>query len=400
MMPETQREIQFPVMRVEQPIGSFYFGKMTAKDLVDISWFDVRQLSGDDDLDEYLGIQRKVSEKRVREIAQYVELPDATFPSAVILAVQGRCASLESLPEGCGTDFFTMKLRNIPGEHGVGETVLFRGIARVLDGQHRIRGLKDSVIDLNKFEVNVCIFVEADLADQASIFATVNLAQTKVNKSLVFDLLSYSKSRSPDRTCHSVVVALDRSEKSPFHRRIKRLGVATEGRFGEVLTQATVVQALLPYITRDLMKDRLIGKTNKEWGSAGTFDPKVLIFRDWFLNDRDDEIARQIMHYFEAVRRRWPIAWDSVERGNMLPRTNGFKAFMHFLRPCYNMLGSGELVTMKHFLSVFEKVELSDRDFNTERFLPGSAGERALFRTLMQQSGLDGFEDDETLPTL
>ena len=222
MIEESNRGIEFPVMRISQPIGDFYVGKMSAKDLVDISWFDIRRLSGDSDLDQYLGIQRRVSSTRVSEIAKYVRLSDATFPTAVILAVEGRCTEIQSIEYGDlpGT-FFIMNLSNKTGDLDDDNTILFRGIARVLDGQHRIIGLKESGLQLETFHVNVCIFVDADIADQASIFATVNLAQTKVNRSLVYDLLSYSRARSPERTCHTVTVNLDRTEKSPFYRRIR-----------------------------------------------------------------------------------------------------------------------------------------------------------------------------------
>ena len=393
MSRETEREVNFPVMRVSQPIGDFYVGKMQARDLVDISWFDVRRLVGDSELDQYLGIQRRLSVERVREIGKYVGLSDATFPTAVILAVEGRYTELRSVDTSQSPEtFFRMTLRNRPGDLDNDETVLFRGIARVLDGQHRIAGLKESSLELDSFEVNVCVFVDADIADQASIFATVNLAQTKVNRSLVYDLLSYSTSRSPERSCHTVAITLDRLESSPFYRRIKRLGVSTEGRFGEVLTQATVVRAILPYVSNDVLKDRDIGKRVGRWLREDKYDRERLMFREWFVGERDDEIAKQIMHYFEAVRRRWPEAWENIDRGNMLPRTNGFRAFMSFLRPAYNALRQEEFVKMARFLELFQSVELDDGDFNTQRYIPGSTGERALFRELMAQTDLGGFE--------
>ena len=110
------------------------------------------------------------------------------------------------------------------------------------------------------FRINVAVFVGVDDATKADIFSTVNLAQTKVNKSLVYDLFSLQKSRSSEKTCHEIVVALDEMEESPFYQRIKQLGSATDGRFGETLSQATVVRGLLPYITDDALTDRDIGK--------------------------------------------------------------------------------------------------------------------------------------------
>ena len=392
MINEPKRQVQFSVMRISQPIGDFYVGKMSARDLIDISWFDIRRLAGDSDLDQYLGIQRKVNPTRVSEIKKYVGLTDATFPTAVILAVEGKCAELHELDlaDEDGT-FFTMKLVNYPGDPSDPDTMLFKGIARVLDGQHRISGLRESSIDLDSFEVNVCVFVDADIADQASIFATVNLAQTKVNRSLVYDLMSYSKSRSPERTCHAITVTLDQVEESPFFSRIKRLGVSTAGRFGEVLTQATVVKSLLPYISNDVLKDRDIGKRLGNWPKNESYDQERLLFRKWFIEGNDQQIVRQIMHYFEAVKRRWPDAWKSTDRGNMLPRTNGFRAFMSFLRPAYNELRHDDFVKMSSFLELLKQVSLEDKDFNTQKYVPGSTGERALFHDLMEQTNLGGY---------
>src|SRR5690606_13459203 len=95
------------------------------------------------------------------------------------------------------------------------------------------------------FQINVSIFVGIDLPEQAKIFATVNLAQTKVNKSLVYDLEALARKRNPYKTCHHVAVALDSNEDSPLYQRIKRLGVATPGRAYEPLTQASFVEALV-----------------------------------------------------------------------------------------------------------------------------------------------------------
>ena len=98
--------------------------------------------------------------------------------------------------------------------------------------------------------------MDIDIAEQAFIFSTVNLAQTKVNRSLVYDLYDLAKARSPQKVCHMIAVALDTHENSPFHQRIKRLGVATKGRYRETINQATFVQALMKYTSNTEMKDR------------------------------------------------------------------------------------------------------------------------------------------------
>ena len=59
------------------------------------------------------------------------------------------------------------------------------------------------------FDILVSLFVGSDIADQAHVFATVNLEQTKVGKSLAIDLFELARTRSPIKTCHNVAVALD-----------------------------------------------------------------------------------------------------------------------------------------------------------------------------------------------
>jgi DGQHR domain-containing protein len=224
---EDSKSIKINVLKATQPIGDFYIGSMDSKTLCDITEFDIRHLVRENEIESYLGIQRRLDPKRVEEIAEYVRTTDACFPTAVILAVPAACALYDEKSR-------QLTLSNVPDPEEGHEPVIFKDIARVLDGQHRIEGLRG--FSDRTFEVNVCIFVELDIAEQAYIFATVNLAQTRVNKSLVYDLFDLAKLRSPQKVCHNIAVALDGTDKSPLYQRIKRLGVATEGRYGETIT--------------------------------------------------------------------------------------------------------------------------------------------------------------------
>ena len=268
------------------------------------------------------------------------------------------------------------------------ERVFFRGIARVIDGQHRIAGLEGYVGE--KFDIAVTVLVGMDIADQAYVFSTVNLAQTKVNPSLAYDLYSFAKARSPQKTCHNIAVALDQHEKSPLYQRIKRLGVATAGRFDETITQATFVRALLPYISSDPVIDRDTLLRGQKLTKVSGADIRRLIFRNLFVDDQDLKIMDVVWNYFSAVMARWPDAWREVRReGNMLNRTNGFRAFTRFLRPAYlSVARPGEVPSKEDFETLLKKVRLQDREFDTTTFVPGSGGEARLVRTLLEQSGV------------
>lgn len=382
MYPESPQNISFPCIKVIQPIGEFYIASIGSKTLIDITHFDVRRiLKGERDIESYLGIQRPLNKKRVEEISRYVNTLDACFPTAVILAVPGVCAYYDGKKNKMTlSNYFPSNEEN---------PIYFKDIAKVLDGQHRIEGLR--AYAGNSFNINVSIFIDADIADQAYIFSTVNLAQTKVNRSLVYDLFDLARSRSPQKTCHNIAVALDQNEKTPFYKRIKRLGVSTDGRFNETITQATFVQSLITYISRpkDQMIDRDLYLRGKEPQKASADELRTLIFRNMFIEKKDLEISDIIWNYFDAVKERWPVAWNSTGTGIMLNKTNGFRGFMRFLRPAYlNFTAPGGIPTKEQFVSLLRKIQLRDEDFNIDKFKPGTSGESELYNTLIKESKL------------
>jgi DGQHR domain-containing protein len=365
---------------VQQPIGEFFIGAISASELCEITWTDVRRIEGERGFETYLGIQRPLNPSRVRDIANYVKSPDACFPTAVILSIPGTCASYDP-----GKGMMTLSEYFDPDNSE--ENVEYSQIAKVIDGQHRIEGLRN--FDGKRFEVNVSIFIDMDIADQAYLFSTVNLAQTKVNRSLVYDLYELAKTRSPQKTCHEMAVALDQHEKSPLHQRIKRLGVSTEGRFNETITQATFVKSVLTYISEYPLIDRNLLMQRKKPKPADEQTSKKLIFRNMFLEENDLAITDIVWNYFEAVRNRWPTAWTNFGRGSMLNKTNGFRALMRFLRPSYlHLCAPGNVPSENDFLNIFRKTELGDDYFTTDRFKPGTSGESLLFHELCASTGI------------
>jgi DGQHR domain-containing protein len=370
-----------PVLRVSQPIGSFFIGVIDCKRLCEITDFDVRRLIKERDFEKYLGIQRPLDKSRVKEIREYVGTSDACFPTGVILSVRAECAKYDEQSR-------SLELSNHIDTEDSDRTILYRQIAKVIDGQHRIEGLKES--EGLEFDINISIFVDIDVAQEGYIFSTVNLAQTKVNRSLAYDLYDLAKAKSPQKFCHNAAVALDKGKDSALYHRIKRLGVATEGRFGETITQATFVDSLMRYISKNPMSDRDVYLKGGTPSKASTEESKQLIFRNMLIENRDLEIVDVLWNYFYAVRARWSVAWDSSERGDMLSKTNGFRALMRFLGPAYLSIARkiGEVPSKTQFEKLFAEIQMTDADFNIERYVPGTSGEAALFKAFKEKSGL------------
>jgi DGQHR domain-containing protein len=255
-------------------------------------------------------------------------------------------------------------------------------VAKIIDGQHRIAGLRDFN---GTFQLNVTVFVDMDISDQAMLFSTINLKQTRVHKSLAYDLYEFAHSRSPQKTCHNIAKLLNKEEGSAFKDKIKILGRATPGKPFETLTQATFVEKLLFYISSNPMQDRNILKQSKKLSREEKPETR-LIFRNMFIDKKDAEIARILYNYFGAVAKRWPNAWWSTNRSDILSRTTGFTALMRLLGDIYPIIERPEQVISESvFNKVFAKMELNESSFTTDVYNPGGGGQTALYRDLLDQ---------------
>lgn len=357
--------IEFDCIKITQPIGTFYIGVIDSSDLLKISYADIRRIEKRD-VEKYLGIQRPLVDKRVSELHRYVNLIDATFPSSIILAISSQ--DIEYDQDKC-----QMRIR------------AEENIAKIIDGQHRIAGLEK--FQGRKFQLNLTIFIDMDLEDQAMVFSTINLKQTKVNKSLAYDLYDLAKSRSPQKTCHNIAKLVNSKKGSPFFNKVRILGL-TEDK-GETITQATFVESLIQYISGDPMNDRDLLKRGKKLEKISMEEAQKYIFRNLFIEDKDAVIASIIWNYFSAVEQRWTHAWREVRRGNILNKSTGFKSLMKFLRPVYLSFSKpGEIISKDSFSEIFKEIDLADADFNIEKYKPGGIGESVLYKDLIRKSGL------------
>ncbi len=373
---QTDQVIKIKCIQATQPIGQMYVGVMDSEDLVYISYADVRRLREDSDnreIEDYIGIQRKLDTKREKDIGKYVNLIDASFPNSIILAIDSDNAEYDEK-----TGILTIQYKD--------------SVAKVLDGQHRIAGLQHYERD-EPFECIVTIYIDMELEDQAILFSTINKEQKNVSSSLVSDLFAFANSRSPQKTAHNVIRALNKKEGSPFYKKIKILGTA-ENKELETITQSTFAKALIKYISKDPQLDRDFYKRNIDNDSklplAEGKDAERYFLRNVFINDESDfKIAQIIFNYFHAVQKKWPSAWNELEPSIILNRSTGFIALMRFLKHAYQSFNQpGEIITKDQFYSIFESMTLENSDFNKDRYLPGSSGQGQLYRDLLEQSGL------------
>lgn len=373
-------------IEIKQPIGKLYIANIRCEDLLDIAKYDIRRIINEEgtNLDTYFGIQRKPSPGRLKEISEYVGFVDATFPSSIVVAI----STFKDIKDD-------ILVKNIIIEENTLSIRKSQEIAQIIDGQHRLLGLQKALDDnllfndkIKDFELVVTIYVDMDIENQSMVFSTINKAQTKVNKSLVFDLYDLSNSRSPYRTAHNIVRVLNENQKSPLKDKVKMLGLS-EDPLNETVAQATLVDCIVEYISKSPLKDRDVLKRGEKL-NLGT--DKKLFFREWFKNESDIKIVQVILNYFNSINNKWTIPWNE---NTILVKSTGIIAFMKF----FNFLIQNKfldnnkqfldrIISVEEFDEVFKNIDINDKDFNNENYPAGGIGQSKLKNELIDKSGI------------
>lgn len=380
----SDQTLQFTAIRLTQPIGELFVGKISSDKLASLAKADIRRITSRE-LEKMSGIQRGLNSARVSDIAKYIETVDASFPNAFILNLN--------------SEFLNEAPKEIANNCGDGTNVFCFEIATnerafsIIDGQHRLSGFQKA--DVEVFDLIIAFFVDLPIEDQAYLFSTINVTQQKVNKSLVYDLFDVSESRSPQRTAHLVTKALNTDEDSPLYRRIKLLGIAPK--FGDEvlykapLSQGTVAQRIVEAISSDPMSDRDTVRRGNQIALNASDIEKGLIFRKFFAEEKDWAILRIMKNYFRAVAEAFPDLWEKQD--NPLSKTIGYGALMRLLVDAFAKGTKENDVSYEFFSSLMKTLkENSEKDqeasLTFESFPAAGSGESKLYGKLKEWAEL------------
>jgi DGQHR domain-containing protein len=210
---------------------------------------------------------------------------------------------------------------------------------------------------------------------------------------LAADLFEFAKSRSPQKTCHTIARVLDQQKESPFYKKIKILGTANDTE-KETITQDTFVKGIMQYISKDPQGDRQIYKANSLLFSknkpayAEPKDSDKLFLRKLFIDDETDtQITQLMINYFQAVQSKWPYSWDTVVNNNILNKSTGFIALMKFFKDAVLRLRKSEIdiVSKDAFIKLLETINIDDNSFTNQIYLPGKKGQSTLYKELIDK---------------
>lgn len=357
--------LKLKIIEIKQPFGTFYAAKIKASDLLLIAEADPYRI---DENGNYSGIQRSRNDKRVKEISEYLKGQESALPNSIIIAgntVDNEDEKIKWRIISEGDDkFLVIPKGKINGT--------------IIDGQHRVNGFKYLTLDKQEeYELLCSIYLDIPNPYQAFLFATINMNQKKVDKSLAYELYGYnlddenSESWSTEKAAVFITRKLNFEEKSIFRHHII---VAAEN--DEILfdvrpkdqdwsiSTASIVDGILSLITSNAKKDRDILQQlplNKRVRSSLINDNSPL--RKYYKESNDKLVYTIVNNFFHASYKCF------YKKDSFLFKTIGIQAQFNLLKQILvRKLEVDKDISIEYFYNILEvcnSIDFSDNYYST-----------------------------------
>lgn len=343
------------VILIEQNGMEFYIGSINFKDFK--NKFEIVRRKENDN-----GVQRNLDKNRLDNLREFIKTGNSIFPQPIIVSLNNDMYDIKQNINYNNNDNNNIFQLNINEDNSI--------IGEIIDGQHRWEGLKESMLD--DIILPIIFFLDISLYEKAYIFKTINANQKPISKSHLFDLYELSENRSPEKIMHIIVKRLNDDKDSPFYKRVKMLGKATDKR--ETISQGTMITYLLKFITLNSEKDRLILERNEI-----IKDNEKCPLRKFFIENKDEIILKVIYNFFLVLKELFRDEWDNVNEYVFL-KTVGFGGLCRFARTVIAKQRIEKDLSKEALKRVFEKV---DRNylldiFKSDNKLMGEAGQKII----------------------
>jgi DNA phosphorothioation-associated DGQHR protein 1 len=284
-----------------------------------------------------LGAQRPSSTRRAKEIAKYINTVEAAFPNSIILAANyinyGELQEDETKRwhvEALDGGFYQLVIPT-------GETM-----SSVIDGQHRLLGFDYCEPHRKSMELLCAVYKDLPHPYQAYLFATININQRRVDKSLAYEQFGYNLddedrgSWAPDKLAVYFSRRLNLDPQSPFHGRIRVAPMNSELLFPSgdppdwQVSTACVVEGIAKLISqnpkrdRDLLHLKAIGARDRR-----SLPKDDAPWREQYLEERDKEVYEGLVTFFTLAKK---YLWDAAIPQSYIRKTVGIQALFDLLR--------------------------------------------------------------------
>ncbi len=333
--------LELPALKVIQPLGDFFIIKLSPEELLSISFSE--PMAYINERGQVKGSQRKKDEKRLTEIARYIDSVEMAFPNSIILAANYTQLGTVSMDE---SERWRIEENT---DCGIVKIIIPKKIklAAIIDGQHRLNAFEYVTKQERFTDLQLVCSVYFDLPNsyQAFLFATINSNQKKVDRSLALEQFGFNVDDEPEKawTPEKLAVFISRKlnidSESPFCKHIKVAPLNPENLFNDdfktdwVVSTATIVDGILSLISSNPKRDRidmqqksiLTGRNREMILNRKDLSP----MRHFFVKGNDQIIYDCIKLYFNSVK---TILWSKAQPDSYILKTVGIQALFDILK--------------------------------------------------------------------
>jgi DNA phosphorothioation-associated DGQHR protein 1 len=391
---------KYNILEIKQPLGTFYVFKISAFELLQLVDTDPYYITLKNNKFSTEGIQRRFNEDRSREIAKFLKSKESALPNSIIIA--GNTKLLEEhnqweikkeINNNCSNHYLEIPELQINGT--------------VIDGQHRLFSFKHLSIEEQKnYELLCTLYLDLPNPYQAYVFASINMNQRKVDKSLAYELYGYdlddedSSKWSPEKVSVYLTRKLNLDEQSIFKGHI--LLAANNDEILEELSgsnssewsisTSAMVEGVLSLITNNAKNDRdqLQMRFEKERNRSVLSKIRSSApLRKYYLENNDLLTYTILINYFKA-------SYDSLYKVNsILFKTVGIQVQFIVLNKILKKIDEDKNISVEYFREksneYLSKVEYID--FGDSFFQLSGIGKTRMKNTLLIAMGLMTLED-------
>ncbi len=375
------------IIKISQPLGTFYVASINADDLLKVVEPNPYRANIDG---SYTGIQRPEDPKRLREISEYLSGVESAMPNSIIIAANTH----SQLDE----DSWQIKVEENKEYLMIPKDIINGSI---IDGQHRLKGFQFiSKEKRQNYNLLCSIYMGLPNPYQAYLFATININQKSVDKSLAYNLYGYnldeenSISWSPEKAAVNIVRKLNRDEQTVFFQRITIAAENSELLFNEnpkskdwFVSTAALVDGILSLISSNPKKDRdKLQLYNLKDRVRSVLDTDNTTLRDFYLNDNDLFTFTCIKNFFNASNR------ILYKKGSYLFKTVGIQAQFKLLSEILKKYSLPQKdISENFFVQILQKC--SSIDFSDNFFTASGLGKSRIQNALLLKLGFKKIEE-------
>jgi len=405
-----QFPIDVPVLRVSQPMGIFYVAILKAEALLQIARSDGVQAQHALDGSGYTlhGIQRFIQDKRLAQIADYINREDAAFPNSVILAAnydldidldqeEIEYINDENGDIAEGKEKKSLAWRIYESEGGLRLNIPSGAkIAAIIDGQHRIFAYaKADPYRRLQTDMICSIFIDLPKPFQAQLFATINSTQKQVDRSLTYELFGYNVNDEPpiqwppDKLAVFFTRKLGTDVASPMRGRIivapkqdLELQSIAATQSWHVST-AVIVDGILRLFSSNPKRDANAMKSPNGQRRAilekGPKDSSPL--RNEFISGNDQLIYKLVENYLITCEK---LFWNKAEKDSFILKTVGVQALFDVLRKIAPQAIAAKDISESYFEAILKKA--AEIDFSAIEFRNASGSGRSYIKKSIEKT--------------